>query len=161
MCGTDCPHEDGCLPGDPCQVLQEQISKVRELRSMSASLQAGVDERRAAWEKENEKILTSAAACRATLATEEAQLRKLALEAYRTTGSKSPAKGVGVRVVKVCKFDPVEAKKWAVSKSACLTLDGTAFKNVLLKGIFDDAPGTVEEIAQELLHETCDGNGRK
>ena len=151
MCDTGCPHEDDCLPGVPCQALQEQIAKVRELRAMSTCLQAGVDERKAAWEKENEKLLTNAAACRATLATEEAQLRKLALEAYRTTGSKSPAKGVGVRVVKVCKFDPAEAKKWAISKSACLKLDETAFKNVLLKGIFDDAPGTVEEIAQATI----------
>lgn len=151
MCNTGCPHEDDCLPGDPCQALQEQIAKVRELRSMSSHLQAGVDERRAAWEKENEKLLTSAAACRKTLGDEEAELRRRALEAYRATGSKSPAEGIGVRLVKVCKFDPAEAKKWAISKSACLKLDETAFKNVLLKGIFDDAPGTVEEIAQATI----------
>jgi hypothetical protein len=36
-------------------------------------------------------------------------------------------------------------------KNAIFKLDETAFKNALLRGIFDDAPGTVEEIAQATI----------
>ena len=131
--------------------LEDQIQKVRELRALHVSMKMGIDKKRAAWEKENEKLLTSEAACRKTLTEEEARLREFALTAYQETGDKKPAPGVGIRIVKVCEFDPTEAKKWAVSIGACLALDETAYKAALTKGIFDCMPGTVKEVPQATI----------
>jgi hypothetical protein len=131
--------------------LEQQIQKVRELRALHVSMKMGIDKKWAAYVKENEKLLTSEAACKKTLAEEESRLREFTLAAYTETGSKKPATGVGIRIVKVCEFDPTEAKKWAIEKGACLALDETAYKAALTKGIFDCMPGTVKDVPQATI----------
>lgn len=150
-----CPHEDdevACPPGNFCRAeLEDQIRKVRDLRALHVSMKMGIDKKWAAYVKENEKLLTSEAACKKTLGEEESRLREFTLATYQETGNKKPAPGVGIRIVKVCEFDPTEAKKWAIEKGACLMLDETAYKAALTKGIFDCMPGTVKEVPQATI----------
>jgi hypothetical protein len=121
------------LAGD----LAAQVATVRDLRQMHSEMQAGIDERRADWEKENEKLLTSAAACKTTLAEEEAELRDLTLQAYHETGEKKPAPGVGIRITKSLSYDETAAKAWALKENpGFLVLDRPGFEayaKVLLK----------------------------
>lgn len=88
---------------------------------------------------------------RIRLREEEENLREATLEAYQETGNKRPAPGVGIRIIKVCKYDPDEAKRWAIQKGACLKLDEAAYKAAMIKCIFFDMPGTVKEDAQATI----------
>lgn len=131
--------------------LEDQIQKVRELR---ACLEAKTQEHHeliCEFNQQHKDQIEALCRARNDCAEEEARLRDLTLEAYHDTGSKKPAPGVSIRMVKVCEFDPVEAKKWAVSIGACLKLDEAAYKAALTKGIFDCMPGTVNEIPQATI----------
>jgi len=110
--------------------LEDQIAKVRDLRFLYASMQTGIEARHKAWEKENEKLLTSAAACRKTIAEEEQQLRELTLAAYQATGSKKPAKGVGIKISKSLQYEEDFAKHWAITNGhiTFLQLDRAGFE---------------------------------
>ena len=121
-----CPHEDdevACPPGNFCRAeLEDQIQKVRELRALHASMKEGIDKKRSLWMKENEKLLTSEAACKKTLAEEESLLREFALAAYAETGSKKPAEGVGIRISKSLQYDENSAKHWAIREGHIMFL---------------------------------------
>jgi hypothetical protein len=150
-----CPHEDdglACPPGNFCRAeLEDQIAKVRELRALHDSMKEGIDKKRSVWEKENEKILTSEAACRKTLVGEEARLRELTLEAYEATGSKKPADGVGIRIVRQLHYDEAEALVWAIESGveSCLSLQKANF-NKAAEGLKLDFV-KIEEIPQATI----------
>ena len=131
--------------------LEQQIQKVQELR---ADLEARTQEHhelQVAFNQQHANLIEAKCKAASDCAQEEQQLRELTLAAYQATGSKKPAPGVSIRIVKVCEFEPAEAKKWAVSIGACLKLDETAYKAALTKGIFDGMPGTVKEQPQATI----------
>ena len=59
----------------------------------------------------------------------EARLRELTLDAYQETGSKKPADGVGIRIVKQLHYAESEALAWAIESGveSCLALQKTNF----------------------------------
>lgn len=109
--------------------LKAQLRRVAQLRALSEDMQSGIAERRAAWEKENEMLLTEASACRKTLSEEEGKLRGQTLDIYHATGDKKPVEGVGIRVASGIKYDADEARGWAIRENtAFLVLDRAGFE---------------------------------
>jgi hypothetical protein len=131
--------------------LEQQIQKVRELRAEYESKTQELHERQVEFNQQHANLIEAKCGAASDCAQEEARLREMTLAAYRATGNKKPAPGVSIRIVKVCEFEPVEAKKWAVSIGACLKLDEAAYKAALTKGIFDGMPGTVNEVPQATI----------
>lgn len=112
--------------------LEDQIKKVRELR---AGLEAKTQEHHeliCEFNQQHKDLIEALCRARNDCAEEEARLRELALEAYRETGSKKPAPGVGIRVVMQLHYDEAEALAWAIESGAesCLSLQKTNFKKV-------------------------------
>ena len=136
---------------DVSAVLLQQIEHVKVLREDLESRTQDLHEKQIAFNQENAALIEEK--CRLADACSEAEkkLRELTLAAYQATGSKKPAPGVGIRIVKSIEYDPAEARKWAASKGACLTLDTKAFEAVVLKSVFDDAPGKVVEHPQATI----------
>lgn len=69
----------------------------------------------------------------------ERQIRIRAVEVYETTGSKSPAPGVGIRMEKVVSYDHETAFAWAKERGLALELNQTAFEKIALAG--ESIPG--------------------
>ncbi len=112
--------------------LEENISRVRELRLSVSIMKDMIDERMTRWEEENRELMDAIEAERIRLREEEEKLRAATLEAYQETGNKKPAAGVGIRIIKEMAFDEDEAIQWAIRANAmrCLSLQKANFKKV-------------------------------
>ena len=110
--------------------LEANISRVRSLRLSVSIMKDMIDERRAEWEAENRELLDALKTEGIRLREEEETLRAATLEAYRETGSKKPAPGVGIRIVKDLDYEECQAIEWAVEAGAgnCLKLDKKNFE---------------------------------
>ena len=109
--------------------LEDQIQKVRELR---ADLEAKTQEHhelQVAFNQQHKDLIEALCRARNDCAEEEARLRELTLDAYQETGSKKPADGVGIRIVKQLHYDEAEALVWAIESGveSCLALQKTNF----------------------------------
>lgn len=109
--------------------LEDQIQKVRELR---ADLEAKTQEHhelQVAFNQQHKDLIEALCRARNDCAEEEARLRELTLDAYQKTGSKKPADGVGIRIVKQLHYDEAEALVWAIESGveSCLALQKTNF----------------------------------
>lgn len=132
--------------------LEAQVLKVRTLRDKQEACRKSLSASYEKWKKDNSEAIEAAEANRCALGKAEDKLRELTLAAYALDpANKKPAKGVGIRVLKTVEYDPLEARRWAARKGACLALDMKAFEAAVLKGIFDDAPGRVVEKAQATI----------
>jgi uncharacterized coiled-coil DUF342 family protein len=112
--------------------IEDQIQKVRELR---ADLEAKTQEHhelQVAFNQQHKDLIEALCRARNDCAEEEARLRELTLDAYQETGSKKPADGVGIRIVKQLHYDESEALAWAIESGAesCLSLQKTNFNKV-------------------------------
>lgn len=112
--------------------LDKQIAFVAALRQHLSLLRDREAALRAEWEEQNRELLTESEQARQDVAEAEAELRALTLGAYKATGSKKPAPGVGVRIVKSIEFDEDKALHWCVANQYlnCLSLNRTTFKKV-------------------------------
>ena len=110
--------------------LEENISRVRELRLSVSIMKDMIDERMTRWEEENRELMDAIEAERIRLREEEEKLRAATLEAYQLTGSKKPAPGVGIRIMKALDYEECRAIEWAVEAGAgnCLKLDKKNFE---------------------------------
>jgi len=109
--------------------LEDQIQKVRELR---ADLEAKTQEHhelQVAFNQQHKDLIEALCRARNDCAEEEARLRELTLDAYQETGSKKPADGVGIRIVKQLHYEEAEALVWAIESGveSCLALQKTNF----------------------------------
>jgi chromosome segregation ATPase len=112
--------------------LEDQIQKVRELRIALEAKTQEHHELQVAFNQQHKDLIEALCRARNDCAEEEARLRDLTLEAYHDTGSKKPAPGVGIRIVKQLHYDEAEALAWAIERGAegCLSLQKTNFKKV-------------------------------
>jgi hypothetical protein len=132
--------------------LESQIVKVRGYRALVSDQKEAINERMMKWQDENEALLASFDADKKELVEAENKLRELTLSAYQADPSnKKPAPGVGIRIVKIVKFDPKIALEWAMDKEACIMLDVKAFEKAAIAGIFPYIPATISEEAQATI----------
>lgn len=80
---------------------------------------------------------------------QETMARDLALELYERDGDKDVGCGLKVRVVRVVKYDPDEARSWALTSAEdLLILDNKRFEKGVRDGVITSAPAEVVETPQ-------------
>jgi len=131
--------------------LEEQIKHVRVLRADLEIREQDLHEKQVAFNQENAVLINEKCRLMNACGEAESRLRELTLAAYQATGSKKPAPGVGVRVVKTLHYDEAEALVWAIESGAeaCLSLQKTNFTKVA-EGLKLDFV-TIEEVAQATI----------
>ena len=133
--------------------LEKQVQVVAKVRRV-AQLVAG--EKKLAilkWEEDNCEMLSEVVATTTTVNDAEVLLRELTLQAYRETGSKSPAEGVGIRETIKLEYDTKVAFDWAKSHKMALKLDTSAFEKIVRAAPVDFVKSKTEPqatIAQDL-----------
>ena len=112
--------------------LENQIQKVRELRAVLEHRTQKHHVLQVAFNQQHKDLIEALCKARNECAEEEARLRELTMQAYAETGSKKPAPGVGIGLVKQLHYDEAEALAWAIESGAegCLSLQKTNFKKV-------------------------------
>lgn len=112
--------------------LEDQIQKVRELRTNRLTLQTEVDQLESDLMSRYSALYRELGQANIELKVAEEKLRAATLEVYQETGNKKPAPSVGIRIVKEMLFDEDEAVQWAIRANAmrCLSLQKANFKKV-------------------------------
>jgi len=118
-------------------VLREHLTAVAALRRALADAKAEEAARQAALQ-ESPAYQAYATAQEARRDVERAvgdaerALREAALTAFRETGDTKPAMGVSVRMFRVYRYDPEEARDWCmVNAPAFLTVDSKRFERAV------------------------------
>ena len=86
------------------------------------------------FETEHAALIADLTAANSAAAIAEAELRRLALESYASTGNKKPGPGVAIRVVTRLEYDAGAATQWAYEHRTALTLDRKAFEGIAKSG---------------------------
>ncbi len=110
--------------------IEEQIRLVATNRKAKDSLTQLKKESYTEWEARNKKILDELAVATETLTKAEELLRKQTIEAYRLTGNKSPAEGVGIRETTKLTYDIAIAQLWGYEHKVALKLDTPVFEKI-------------------------------
>ncbi len=137
--------------------LEKQINLVVEARKDSTYYTEAIRELKVVWENYNKVILEEAAKQKEELASSEATLRELALVAFRVTGEKQVAPGIGIRVRQVLDYEPKEAMAWAVDHKLALKLDVSNFEKIaktsklLFVKITEEPTATIATELQEVI----------
>jgi hypothetical protein len=108
--------------------LGDQIKAVAQIRQGIKKLREEANKVYAEWEQQHNVLLSNLALSGQQLAEEESLLRELTIKAYRETGSKSPAPGVGIREMTKLEYDAKEAFNWAIDHKIALSLDKRSFE---------------------------------
>ena len=103
--------------------LENQIQKVRELRTIVESKTQEHHELQVAFNQQHQDLIEAKCKAQSDCTQEEAKLREFTLAAWKATGNKKPAQGVGIRVAKVLSYDPRTAKEWAMKNGHDNLLD--------------------------------------
>ena len=112
--------------------LVEQVIATDLARQGAALIQQRLDAAREDFERENARLIELAANAKGTVAAEEERLRQLAIQEYEESGSKSPAPGVGIKVMRDVAYDAGRALLWAREFGLALKLDAAAFERTVL-----------------------------
>ena len=110
--------------------LLKQIWVVARARQRAQVAYEAKNVAKAEWEERNKALLDEATIAAQETSEEEALLRELTLQAYRETGNKAPAIGVGIREVTKLEYDIKVAFNWAVEHTMALKLDTPAFEKI-------------------------------
>ena len=114
--------------------LQEQITDVAKHRRNLAWAADVIRQARERWDIEHQQDLIILKESQLILAEAETALKAATIIAYKETGNKAPAPGVGVREVIVLDYVPTEALDWAIKHSLALSLDKKAFETIAKGG---------------------------
>ena len=109
--------------------IEKQINLVVEAREKAGESKLMVETAYAEWLLANKAIIEDGTATKTTCQEAETTLRELALVAFRVTGEKQVAPGIGIREVTKYSYNEAEALKWAIEHKMALKLDETKFKN--------------------------------
>ena len=110
--------------------LREQINVVVDARERAREAREIRIVEHEAWAKAHETLFLIEKVSGDVCAHEEGKLRILTLEAFKETGNKQPAIGVGIREPTVLSYDSHKAKEWAVKHEMALSLDKKAFEAI-------------------------------
>ena len=135
-------------------IINEQINTVVDARERAKEATAQRTEAYRNWEKAHQSLFDKESIARLECQEAEDKLRELTLQAFVNTGNKTPAPGVGIRVMKRLVYDDKEALDWAVEHSIALVLNKKAFEKIAQASGLDFVTITDEPaatIATELI----------
>ena len=110
--------------------LEKQINLVVEAREKSQLLS---EERKSMYDtfiSQHTDFFADVATAASEATEAEGQLRELALVAFKETGDKQVAPGIGIRVRQVLNYESRDAMEWAVKHELALKLDPSAFEKI-------------------------------
>jgi hypothetical protein len=110
--------------------LFEQVIVTAAARQGATAIAAKLAELRGQFDAQHADLIRLAEQSKNLVAVEEAELRRLALMAYEETGSKTPAPGVSIRIIKAIAYDAGRALLWAREFGLALTVDTKAFERI-------------------------------
>ena len=110
--------------------LQEQISVVQEYRAGLTILQAMEAKREEEFRQAHRVLFSELANAKQLCAEAEQALRDMTLQAFKETGNKAPAPGVGIRLITRLIYDASQAFGWAKQHGLALKLDTTTFEKI-------------------------------
>lgn len=110
--------------------LREQAERTHLFRTAAAEAKARLAEKEAAFQLEHAALIAEVDSMRSVVQEAEYALRTMAETAYKRTGEKHPAPGVGIKVSTVLAYDEVQALAWAREQGAALILDKKGFESI-------------------------------
>ena len=117
---------------EPVFKLEEQVQVVAAARLDAKGASDYARTLRKEWEERNADVLSNVVTKNNLESEAEAKLRELTLQAYRETGNKAPAEGVGIREVIKLEYDAGVALRWGIQHyGIALKLDTKAFETVV------------------------------
>ncbi len=137
--GLKSPNHTILLSDTSPVTLEEQIRVVAKGRAIFKDMANAKAEAITRWEEDFADLIKSTEEVRTRLQEDEAKLRELTLAAYKETGDKTPAAGVGIRVTDKLEYDPETADRWAWDHALAMKLDVKAFEGYV-KAIPSDFP---------------------
>lgn len=127
--------------------LDEQVQVVAEARREAQEATARRQSVYQEWLEEYQTFFDSESKTRGICQEAETLLRELTLKAYKETGSKNPAPGVGIREIDKLEYDQVVALKWGIDHAIALKLDTAAFEKIVKATPLDFVKITTEPMA--------------
>ena len=107
-----------------------QIKVVKEAREKHQAMEAKRKELYDEFISLHTDFFADVATAKSLVEEAEVKLRELTIRVYNETGSKAPAKGVGIREVTVLTYDDKIAFDWAKAHKMALMLDRKAFEKI-------------------------------
>jgi len=111
--------------------IKAQIKVVVEARQAATKAIEAKKVSFAEWEEQNRELIAKATQALATVGEAEGLLRSLTVQAFKETGNKEPAPGVGIREVAILDYEDKAAFKWAVEHNMALQLNTKAFEKLV------------------------------
>ena len=121
------------LRSEKLNELQAQVVAVVNARRTADVAKEVKSASYAAWQEDNKELIETASDLSQQVVEAESRLRELTIEAYKETGDKTPADGVGIREVMVLEYDPDKAFGWAVEHKLAPKLDISTFEGIAKK----------------------------
>ena len=110
--------------------MEDQIQKVRKLRNEVKALLAHKSKVEEEFNLLHEELFGELTYAKEQCSEAEQVLRDMTLQAFKTTGNKAPAPGVGIRVITKLLYDAGRAFEWARQHGLALKLDTSAFEKI-------------------------------
>lgn len=110
--------------------LTDRLRDLARARARHAAARKALTTARRRWECENHALYEAVEDAGVALTEADHHVRRVALEAYRATGDKHPATGVGIRVMTRLEYSDVDALTWAADHRMALQLDRGAFERI-------------------------------
>ena len=112
--------------------IRQQARRVHVLRCEEQGRHNYLEGFRQQWEQGHDEQITALARTQRELRTAEAELRRLALEAYDADPTnKKPGPGVGIRESTGLVYLDTKALAWAISHTMALALDRKTFEQIV------------------------------
>ena len=137
----------------------EGIAEVAKLRRLTAEQYERKKDSQEKWRLDNQGLLADLDIKEEALSIAEGALRKMTIEAYRQTGEKQPAPGVGVRVTTRLRYELNKAFEWAQDHHIALKLDVGTFEKLAkaqplpFVEMIEDAQATIAADLQKTYEE--------
>jgi hypothetical protein len=126
-------------PAEP--TLNDQIQKVKATREILESRTQKLHELQVAFNQANKGLIEEKCKLEIDCDDAERRLREMTIAAYRASGNKKPAPGVGIRMKKSLKYMESLARSWALK-------DGHNFLKLDKEG-FEAWAGAILKMGQE------------
>ena len=111
-------------------IKKEQLMNLNGKLSLLDNLQDQLKEKKEAFEKENEVLISDIISTKETIVSTKEDLSADAIAEFKETEQKKLTGGLGIRVSEKLIYDHEEAFQWGVNHAMALSLDKKAFEKI-------------------------------
>lgn len=96
-----------------------------------------ISQKRLEFDESNKLLIDSIKEINLNITNLKEELKVCAITKFNETGLKALDGGIGIRIMTVLNYDPIQALNWAKEKDLFLRLDTTSFEKVAKTGEID------------------------